>query len=517
MRRKYRRPFNAQLELEQDKFEPVILLVRSVASREEIVSGCTRAMRAGVIPGMTLAHARALLGGQSVRVFAHDTDGDRAALRAFALWATRFTPTVAPDFDHENDPTRSMPGLLADITGCERLYRGEVNLLRKMLAAVRQLGFYARIASAPTFGCAWAAARFGQGDVVIVEADRMKKMIVDLPLRGLRVDAKTETALGQVGVTTMGQVMELPRSGLASRFGPVLIRRIDQLLGEAFEVIPSVAPQSPLSVHETFNGPVKKIEAIRLATRRLLERLCHELLQRESGTRRLDVVLDRSDCEPHQIELSVSRFSRDVKHLWSLLRPMVERAHLGYGVESITLTASRAGLLPHHQHGHHVFGRMEDVSFERELAQAIDILSNRLGKRAVCRVEWTATYLPERAAGYVPATSSRGAETSEVTETPRFISRDRPSVLLLSPRPVEVMAVTPDGPLVRLRWRGDTLMILTTVGPERLTDEWWRSDSFTRATRATRDYFKAQDERGQWWWLYRELETRQWFVHGKWA
>ena len=37
-------------------------------------------------------------------------------------------------------------------------------------------------------------------------------------------------------------------------------------------------------------------------------------------------------------------------------------------------------------------------------------------------------------------------------------------------------------------------------GPERIADEWWRSD----ATDPTRDYYLVEDEAGQRFWLYRE-------------
>ena len=33
----------------------------------------------------------------------------------------------------------------------------------------------------------------------------------------------------------------------------------------------------------------------------------------------------------------------------------------------------------------------------------------------------------------------------------------------------------------------------------------------------TRDYFKVQDERGRWLWIYRVLESGDWFIHGLWA
>ena len=77
-----------------------------------------------------------------------------------------------------------------------------------------------------------------------------------------------------------------------------------------------------------------------------------------------------------------------------------------------------------------------------------------------------------------------------------------------------MIAVTPDGPLRRMTWNHQTLDIRTTIGPERLASAWWDDD---RLTAATRDYFRVQDHTGRWWWVYRQLETPGWFVHGRFA
>jgi protein ImuB len=93
-----------------------------------------------------------------------------------------------------------------------------------------------------------------------------------------------------------------------------------------------------------------------------------------------------------------------------------------------------------------------------------------------------------------------------------FPSADRPSLLLERPEPVEVIAMTPDGPPSWFRWRGLGQCVTVSAGPERLAMEWWRWSS-----PATRDYFKIQDEHGRWLWIYRTLESGRWFVHGLWA
>jgi len=92
---------------------------------------------------------------------------------------------------------------------------------------------------------------------------------------------------------------------------------------------------------------------------------------------------------------------------------------------------------------------------------------------------------------------------------------------LLLPRaePAEVIALVPDGPPKRFRWRGLSHDVAWAQGPERIADEWWRSGG----QEPTRDYYCLENETGQRFWLYREglygRETKspRWFVHGLFA
>ncbi len=97
---------------------------------------------------------------------------------------------------------------------------------------------------------------------------------------------------------------------------------------------------------------------------------------------------------------------------------------------------------------------------------------------------------------------------------------DRPTALFERPEPIEVIALTSDGPPSWLKWRGAEHSIVASAGPERIGGEWWRGRSRSECL-TVRDYFKVQDEGGRWLWVYRvsvsEGECSRWFVHGVWA
>lgn len=485
--------------------DTALALVRTVASRDEVVRCCPRCLRLGVRSGMTLAHARALVGSHPFEHAQHDPKADRDGLHRFAEWMNRLLPSVEPDPDE--DATIPKPGLIADITGCQLLYKGEDNLLRAVLDAARGFGLRARVAAAPTYASAWALSRFGGQDIIRIEDD-IKTHITSLPLRALRIEDKAIAVLREIGITTIGELLDVPRSTLPSRFGGSLTHRIDQLLGQAIDTIAPVRPEQPIVTSRMFDGPVKQLRAIEHTTSLLLDELCALLLKRERGMRLLAITLDRSDCEPYRIELALSHPNRTSSHIWKLLRPKIEKAHMGYGVEAITLAAHQTALLPHAQIGHSSLGENAAPHIQREAAQCADTLRNRLGDRAVRIPVLVPSHLPERTARFAVLASEKRSKPIEPD------TRDRPTLLLQSPRPVDVVAVTPDGPIVMMTWNRTQHIVRASIGPERLSPEWWRTDQLTRATR---DYFKVQDSDGCWWWLYRELDTPNWFVHGRWA
>ena len=45
-------------------------------------------------------------------------------------------------------------------------------------------------------------------------------------------------------------------------------------------------------------------------------------------------------------------------------------------------------------------------------------------------------------------------------------------------------------------------------GPERIETGWWRGRSVRR------DYYRVETDRGHWFWIFRQLDDGQWFLHG---
>lgn len=465
---------------------------------------CERALRAGVRPGLPVSEAQALL-REDARLEEWAPDREKNALRALALWAHRFSPLVTTE-----EPDR----LLIDISGSQRLFGSDAALADRVIRAAGAIGLRARAGVASTFACARAALLSApeEARLVVVPDGQERQALRDLPLSALELEAPCLEALRELGIERIGQLMELPRSALPARFGEAPLRRLGEALGEVMETIEPLRPVASPEVERLFEGPATQWEAIELASRELLERLCRLLRERESGLRLATLTLERVDAPPVEITISLSAPSRNARHLWSLLRPRLERANMGDGVERLALCAPRIARMRHEQAG---AWREEDRAGAREADRAfgelIDTLVNRLGPQRTLLIESVSSHMPERAFALRAATEG-APRPPDSPAPPETLPGDRPFVLLEKPEPIAVMALTPDGPVLTMRWRGEDRRIVATIGPERLGPEWWRS---MRAV--TRDYFKAQDEHGRWLWLCRALDTGAWFVHGLWS
>ncbi len=79
------------------------------------------------------------------------------------------------------------------------------------------------------------------------------------------------------------------------------------------------------------------------------------------------------------------------------------------------------------------------------------------------------------------------------------------------------MALWPDHPPRLLRWRRRVYRLTHAEGPERLLPEWWQPDLARRPPwcQTGRDYFHAEADTGERFWLFREHGTPgRWYVHG---
>lgn len=451
------------------------------------------ALLAGVTTGARVVDMRAFC--PSLRVDYADPGGDQAALDRLALWARRWCPWTAADGQ----------GLILDTTGSDHLWGGEILMLEEIEARLSLLGFSAQLAVAPTWGAAWALARFGPVRHICHDlAD-----LAPLPVTALRLDAETVLLLRRLGLKTINALAAIPRLALARRFSraplaanPLL--RLDQMTGHLPE--PLAPPETP----PIFRADARLAEPIFDPTHHLpglCKDLCARLFTAGQGARRLRLSVYRTDGELRWIDVAMASPNREPAHLAFLFRDQLEKIDPGFGFDLISLEASLSEPLGLMQ------ARLEGGADEAlELSHLVDRLAVRFGARALSRTAIRASHIPERA-------EARKPPLATTPDIPRAIA-ERPLRLLDHAEEIRVLYAVPEGPPAQFVWRRLIHRIVRYQGPERIAPEWWQDQPGTRL----RDYFKIEDTNGKRFWLYREGlhddgrgGDPRWFLHGMFA
>ncbi|HRN88541.1 MAG TPA: DNA polymerase Y family protein, partial [Hyphomicrobium sp.] len=469
-----------------------------------IVAVNPAAADAGLAPGMRLADARARLGSLQVRQ--DDPMADTAALERLAHWATRYTPSVAL-FKAES----GTDGLFLDITGAAHLLGGEENLLADLAERLDAANLPARIAVAETPGAAWALAHFARTNRAILPAGTEANALAPLPIEALRLDPATAVTLRRLGLKRVGMLLGQHRAPFAARFEKELLLRLDRALGRAPEPLAFLTPPPAYTQIRTLLEPIDSEEAIVAVATRLMDDLVPRLETDGKGARALRLTLYRVDGAAHEIPFGLALPTRSPEHVARLLRLRLERharsLEAGFGFETLRLSVTVVEAMAPRQR---TLARSDETERTRRCTRLHDALRQRLGPQSVRHLAPVESHLPERS--QISCMTPDDASSWPAFET----AQPRPPLLLAHPEPANVVALVPDGPPLRIRWRGTLSTIARTQGPERIAAEWWRDG----ADAPTRDYYLVEDGTGRRLWLYREgipgRETTdaRWFVHG---
>ncbi len=512
-----------------------------------IVSLNRAARQGGLAEGELVSNARSKVLDLTCRDA--DPAADAAALRKLALWCLRYAPIVAPW-----DEASGADGLFLDITGCAHLFGGEAQLLADLKKRLRAFGLYPRLAIAGTAGAAWAVARHGERDGMIVPSGEEERALGNLPLAALRLSEASQVLMRRLGFKRIGELASQPRAPFAARFHPELLLRLDQALGRAPEPLVPVVPPPAYHARAMFLEPILSAEHVLEAATRLLRELAEALMHDGVGARVLRLLLFRvvsetrlrRDSGVQSLDIGLAAPSRDAEHIAQLIGLRLYRLESGletdFGFEAVAIHVLVAESLAERQDR---LGMGEEAIPPEALARLIDRLQQRLGAGAVRQLHPHQSHTPERAvrASSPSPRSSRGEGRGEgqrhtrraepvAAPHPRIKSgagssplpteewgegtpAARPLLMLPRPEAAEVVALIPEGPPRQFRWRGVLHQVAEAQGPERIGPEWWR-----RTAEATRDYYVVEDTGGRRFWLYRaglygrDEAIPQWFVHG---
>ncbi len=472
-----------------------LVLVGSVGRRQLITAACPAAHALGLVPGMAVTQARALVSDLDVRPA--DAAADRAVLDSLTLHAARhWTPTAAPS---------GADGMWLDLTGAAHLHGGEARFCARLISFCRRFGYTARVAVAGTPGAAHALARYGSDATTLVANGSEAQALAPLPPAALRLSSEAQAAARRFGLDRIVDLLPLPRAPLARRLGLASVRRLDEALGRVAEPIVPVLPKETPVAERRLLEPIGTAEAIEQVIGDLLADMVRLLGRLGRGARTLVLTLDRIDGSAQRVAVGTARATREASHLARLFHLRIERIDPGDGIETMRLAATRTDPLG----ATALAASLAGDDAPADVATLVDQIAGRVGEAALFTTMSVESDVPERAV-------RRAGPLETPTGWPAW---RRPVRLLSRPEPlVGVLALLPDAPPRRFTWRGKVHAVVAGDGPERIHGEWWRRDG---EVWAVRDYFRVEDDAGTRFWLFRRGDgvdaatgDLSWYLHG---
>ncbi len=498
-------------------------LALAVCEDQRLLQACPLAQQQGVHPGMKRATALALLPDLLLRERAPRLEFD--ALQEAATWALQFTPSVSLQFTPAQGllpAAQAAPrasGLLLEIEPSLRLFGGREPLIATLRSGLADLGFTPRIACAPTATGAWLMARHQDG--LLADGPAVLNARLSCIPVGLLDTARPHVAvLESLGAHTVKQLVQLPRAGLARRFGRGLLTELDRAFGRVPE--PREWFEAPAAFQSRLEllAQVEDAQALLFGARRLILSLCGWLGARHAAARRIELRAQHDDIEPTIIELQPADATRDADRLVLLLREKLAVTRLRAPVHTLQLACDQVVVMACVNAT--LFAL--PASAREGLGRLIERLQARLGHDRVLRLLPVADHRPESA--YRMASASidslvaepvgggrRAAQSAQATTTgqdaglhagPHWGALPRPLWMLEKPQALTERNNRPygHGPLTLL------------AGPERIESGWWDSHLVQR------DYFIASDDSDMLLWIYRERlpeagARHGWFLQGR--
>ena len=411
-----------------------------------------------------------------------------AALAVLVKRAQRFTPRVVVE---------SPDAVLLELAGSQRLFGGLPGLLAALRHAFpRPL----QLALAPTPLAAVLLARAGR-NCCITSVARLAGRLAPLSLIHLHWPEEEQLRLASMGVATLGELLRLPRAGLARRIGPERLWQLDRLTGlrpDPRAAIPA-APHFAARIDPDHETTAR--ERLLLALAPTLTRLEEFLRERQRGILALRLTLHyrRAAAQVCILRCVVPEYR--AARFAALLAAKLEALALPEPVRSMQLTAGRLRRFVAASNELWAPGEQGGSAAAAQAPEFLQTLMARLGERAVYGLSAVDEHRPERQWQQAWPMAPSAAEPVPDAAAPR-----RPLGMLSQPQPLAAICDAA-GRVRQLLHEGRDLALVS--GPERIESGWWDGGDVAR------DYYIACAADGARWWVFRECGApRRWFVHG---
>jgi protein ImuB len=400
-----------------------------------------------------------------------------ASLQKLCLHALSFTSFVSME------PPNA---LLLEIKGSVKLFGSLQQLHADIDACWRRLALQTHSATAPSTLAALWLARAGS-PAQIEDVELLPTHLAKLPIACTAWDVERLQTLRAMGVTRLGELMRLPRAGLARRLSPALVRDLDIALARQPSPRRAFVRRERFRERCDFETEIEHVAYLEKALEPLIERCARFLRQRQAGIQALQLKLKHREGPATCVQLGLASITSERRRLSDVLCQKLARLDLRAPVRGMELiSGSLRGLSASSLD---VFAGFTGASGRDSAPQLVERLRARLGEDAVYGVCLIPEHRPEAAWRRVHELRlTAAARVEEEVIDPKL------------PRPVWLLNEPLSLPKPEL-----------LQGPERIESGWWDGKGVAR------DYYIACHSDGVRLWVFQERQSKRWYVHGVFA
>ncbi|WP_151636407.1 Y-family DNA polymerase [Noviherbaspirillum aerium] len=455
--------------------------------REYVMAMSPQAAHAGVRIGMRRAGVQTIC--PDATLHERDETREREALDSIALALLQYTPEVA---------FAERCSLLLDVTASLRAFGGRLALSRLVRHSMLVLGFTPQLSMAPTAQGAWllACARSGRRPARrrMIRMGNMMRRLDALPCMLLPQVQPYLQWLEGIGCKTLGDLRKLPRAGLQRRCDKSVLDALDRAYGQAAELHDWVQPPQSFAARLELPDRIEHADSALFAARRLLLQMTGWLVARQLAVSRFLLLLEhergRTAIAPTPLEIALAAPVWQEEHLTRLLKERLARVELIAPVIGLRLEVAQISpMLPPTES---LFP--EPGGAPADFHRLLELLKARLGDHGVLAPSPQADHRPEIANAWTPGHAAESAAGRNVhyAERPFWLLKQPVELIVRNERP----------------YYGSPLRMVK--GPERIECGWWDGRLIMR------DYFVAQAENSNFYWIYRERHGMEicWFLQG---
>jgi len=411
-------------------------------------------------------------------------------LQRLCLHAQRFTSFVSIE------PPNA---LLLEIKGSLKLLGPLESLHANIDACWRRLALPVSSATAPSTLAALWFARAGAytgnpaaGRFVIEDLGTLPGRLAELPIACTAWSIERLQTLRAMGVTRVGELLRLPRAGLARRLGQAVVQDLDIALARQPAPRRAFVPRERFRERCDFESEIETVAYLEKALEPLVERCAQFLRERQAGVQTMRLKLRHREGAATCVHLGLASITSERRRLMDVLNQKLGRLQLPKPVRGMELKSG--ALQPLSAGSLDVFAGLTGSGGRDTAPQLVERLRARLGEEAVYGVVSIPEHRPEAAWRRVhelpPAAARRAGE--KTADQGAGDGMPRPVWLLEAPLPL------PSG-------------LILEQGPERIESGWWDGQGVAR------DYYVARRSPGARLWVFQERQSRRWYLHGVFA